>query len=206
AHVRRAVEIDVGGNLMMHAFSLTERHVVIFDFPVTFDAAAGASMMPAALAPAFKRVGSRLVGRPTPGPVARRINRRAAAETTVSFPYRWDPDRPARVGVMDRDDDGSHVRWLDVEPCYVYHPLNAYDEDDRVILDVVRHPKMFATDRNGPNEGSPTFDRWTVDLSAGKVIEERLDDRGQEFPRVDERLVGSRHRYGYSVGFETGVV
>ncbi len=29
--------------------------------------------------------------------------------------------------------------------------------------------------------------------------EERLDDRGQEFPRVDERLVGRPHRYGYAV-------
>ena len=27
-----------------------------------------------------------------------------------------------------------------------------------------------------------------------------LDDRGQEFPRVDDRVVGRRHRYGYAVG------
>ena len=37
-------------------------------------------------------------------------------------------------------------------------------------------------------------------LNAGKVFEERLDDRAQEFPRIDERLTGRRHRYGYSVG------
>ena len=204
--VRRTVDIDVGGSPMMHSFSLTERHVVIYDLPVTFDTGAASAMMPSVLAAPFKRFGSRLVGRPTPSAIAKRINRRATAEANGSFPYSWNDERQARVGVMERDDTGRSVRWLDVEPCYVYHPLNAYDEDDRVILDVVRHPKMFATDRNGPNEGSPTFDRWTVDLSAGKVIEERLDDRGQEFPRVDERLVGSRHRYGYSVGFETGVV
>src|SRR5438874_12813476 len=101
---------------------------------------------------------------------------------------------------MERDDDGRHVRWFDVERCYVYRPLNAYDERDRVVLERCRHPRMFDTGRNGPNEGAPTFDRWTVDLAAGKVLEERLDDRGQEFPRVDERLTGRRHRYGYSVG------
>ena len=28
--------------------------------------------------------------------------------------------------------------------------------------------------------------------------ESRFDDRGQEFPRVDERLIGKRHRYGYA--------
>jgi carotenoid cleavage dioxygenase len=71
-----------------------------------------------------------------------------------------------------------------------------------MIVDVVRHPKMFDTNRIGPDEGHPTLDRWTIDRSAGKVIEERLDDRGQEFPRIDERVVGRRHRYGYAVAFD----
>ena len=120
-----------------------------------------------------------------------------------SLPYRWDPELAARVGLLPRDaDDASAVRWFEVDQCYVFHPMNAYDDGDRVVLDVVRHPRMFATDMLGPNEGAPTLDRWTVDVAAGKVLEERLDDRGQEFPRVDERLVGRRHRYGYSVGFE----
>jgi carotenoid cleavage dioxygenase len=77
-------------------------------------------------------------------------------------------------------------------------PMNAYDEGDTIVLDVVRHPKMFDTDHLGPNEGPPTLDRWTVDLADHKVRESRVDDRGQEFPRVDERLVGKRHRYGYA--------
>jgi carotenoid cleavage dioxygenase len=59
---------------------------------------------------------------------------------------------------------------------------------------------MLDTDHNGPNEGPPTLDRWTIDLSADKVIETRIDDHSQEFPRIDERLTGSKHRYGYAVG------
>jgi carotenoid cleavage dioxygenase len=83
--------------------------------------------------------------------------------------------------------------------------MNAYDlPDGRVVIDVARHPKMFATDFNGPDEGAPTLERWTIDPASGKVIEERLDDRGQEFPRVDERLVGKQHRYGYCARFEPG--
>ena len=114
------------------------------------------------------------------------------------FPYSWNPRYPARVGVMPRDGGNADVRWFDVEPCYVFHPMNAYDDGDTIVLDVVRHPKMFDTDHLGPNEGPPTLDRWTVDLADGKVRESRVDDRGQEFPRVDERLVGKRHRYGYA--------
>ena len=122
----------------------------------------------------------------------------------AAFPYRWNPDHPARVGVLPRDGDAGDVRWCDVSPCYVFHPMNAFDlPDGRVVVDVARHPKMFARDLRGPNEGPPTLERWTIDPSSGKVLEEQLDDLGQEFPRADERLLGKEHRWGYTIGFET---
>ena len=71
--------------------------------------------------------------------------------------YRWDPSYPARVGVMPRAGGAGDVRWFDVEPCYVFHPLNAYEEGDSIILDVVRHPKMFVTNFHGPNEAPPLW-------------------------------------------------
>jgi len=78
--------------------------------------------------------------------------------------------------------------------------MNAYDDPggDGIVLDVVRHPSMFRTHVLGPAEGVPTLDRWHIDAHGGAVKEERLDDRGQEFPRVDERRVGLPHRYGYA--------
>ena len=171
ARVRRVVDIEVTGSPMMHDFSLTENHVVIYDLPCTLDLDAVGGL----------------------------------ADATAVAPYRWNPDYPARVGVMPRTGTAADVRWFEVEPCYVFHPLNAYDDGERIILDVVRHPKMFDTHRLGPDEGPPTLDRWTVDLVASKVLEERLNDIGQEFPRVDERVVGRRHRYGYAVAFDGGV-
>ncbi len=132
-----------------------------------------------------------------------------AAMSGALFPYHWDPDYRPRVGLLEREGGSADVSWFDVEPCYVFHPMNAYDDGNHVVLDVIRHPKMFDTHRLGPDEGPPTLDRWTVDLATGKVVEERLDDLGQEFPRVDERLVGRRHRYGYAgafLGGEDGLV
>ena len=124
-----------------------------------------------------------------------------AAMSGAGFPYRWDPDYRARVGLLEREGGAEDVTWFDVEPCYVFHPMNAYDDGDTVVLDVVRHTRMFDTHPLGPDEGPPTLERWSIDLAAGKLVEERIDDRGQEFPRVDERLVGRRHRYGYSAAF-----
>ena len=120
----------------------------------------------------------------------------------ASFPYRWQEGYHARVGLLARDGDSITPVWHDVEPCYVFHPLNAFDEPDGdgIVLDVVRHASMFRTHLLGPSEGSPTLERWHLDGHGGAVKEERLDDRGQEFPRVDERRVGLPHRFGYSVG------
>ena len=197
---RRTVDIEVTGAPMMHDFSLTERYVVIYDLPVTFDVRrAVETSVPRGLRLPARLVLSALLGRiRIPDPIAAR-----KSDTSVSdhsFPYSWNPRYPARVGVMPREGGNADVRWFDVEPCYVFHPMNAYDSpiDDTVVLDVVRHPKMFATEFHGPNEGPPTLDRWTIDLADSKVRETRIDDRGQEFPRVDERLVGKRHRYGYA--------
>lgn len=122
------------------------------------------------------------------------------------LPYRWDAGYGARVGLLPRGGGAADVRWYDVEPCYVYHPLNAYElPGGEVVLDVVRHPKMFAEHILGPDEGPPTLDRWTIDPQAGKVREERLDDRSQEFPRHDERRIGKPHRYGYTAHFGAGI-
>ncbi len=115
------------------------------------------------------------------------------------FPYVWKPDYGARVGLLPRHGSAADVTWHEVELCYVFHPMNAYeDEQGRVVMDVIRHPKMFATDKQGPNEGRTTLDRWTIDPAQTKVKEERLDDTGQEFPRLDERRAGKSYRYGYT--------
>ena len=58
----------------------------------------------------------------------------------ASFPYRWNEGRAARVGILPLGGLGTDVRWFEVEPCYVFHPMNAYDDGDRVVLDVVRYP------------------------------------------------------------------
>ena len=126
------------------------------------------------------------------------------AAATSNFPYSWNPEYGARIGVLPREGGDADVRWFEIEPCYVFHPLNAYDDGDRVVLEVVRHPRMFDHDRHGPNDGAPSLWRWTVDLGAGVVKEEQLDDRPIEFPRVDERVVGRAHRFGWAASLSAG--
>jgi carotenoid cleavage dioxygenase len=121
-----------------------------------------------------------------------------AAMAGASLPYRWNPEHPPRVGLLPLAGSADEVRWYEAPSCYVFHPLNAYDTDDGgVVVDLVRHPKMFDTVLNGPDEGQPMLERWTLPAGGSEVRARQLDDLSQEFPRYDERRTGRRHRYGY---------
>jgi len=117
------------------------------------------------------------------------------------FPFAWNPDYQARVGLMPRDGGAEDIVWSNVSSCYVFHPMNAYDDaDGNVVLDVCRYDSMMAMDHNGPFRDSlPTLDRWTVNPRTATVSEQRVDDRFQEFPRCHPGLNSKSYRYGYAV-------
>ncbi|GAU66801.1 putative dioxygenase [Streptomyces sp. NBRC 110611] len=118
------------------------------------------------------------------------------------MPYRWDPEYGARLGVLRRDDPYGEVRWLPIDPCYVFHALNAYDDgDQRIVLYVSRYAD-FGNMTAFTGGTIPCLWRWTIDLASGTVIEEQLDDQLCEFPRVDDRLAGLPARYGHGVAAE----
>lgn len=205
---RRTVDIKVSGSPMMHDFSLTDKYVVIYDLPVTFDPGQVLPVqIPRWMSVPAQLVMQSLVGRVrVPSPIAARLN--SNPKPTDRMPYAWNPSYPARIGVMPREGSNRDVRWFDIEPCYVYHPLNAYSEtrngSEVLVLDVVSYARMFDRDRRGPGDTQPMLERWTINLATGAVSTERRDDRPQEFPRINETLTGARHRFGYAVGVDDG--
>ena len=113
------------------------------------------------------------------------------------MPIRWGEDYPARLGVMPRDGNDSSITWYDINPCYVFHPMNAYEDGTNIVLDVARLDHIW---RDGPMDfPPPTLYRWTIDTVTGRVAEEQVDDTPAEFPRVADSVVGLKHRYGYSM-------
>jgi carotenoid cleavage dioxygenase-like enzyme len=111
------------------------------------------------------------------------------------MPIRWDDDYPARLGVMPRDGTDAQVKWIDINPCYVFHPMNSYEQGDKIILDVARFSHIWR--ESAMDFPAPELWRWTIDTTNGRVHEEQIDDRSAEFPRVADSVVGLKHRYGY---------
>lgn len=116
--------------------------------------------------------------------------------------FAWQSDRAARIGVLPLLGLPGQIAWCEAPTSYVFHPLNAFDlPDGRVVVDVAKWPKAFdRSDPHGPGAADTTLVRWTLDPATGSVSEVLLSERPQEFPRVNESVVGRRHRYGYTVG------
>lgn len=116
----------------------------------------------------------------------------------TQFPWLWDDRRPSRIGLLPRDGDVSKLQWFEAPRCFAFHFGNAYDDGDLTIIDLPKHPSMFRTDQNGPNEGAPILVRWTLNRATGALTETVLDDRGNEFPRMNGRYGGQAYRYLYT--------
>jgi carotenoid cleavage dioxygenase len=117
------------------------------------------------------------------------------------MPIHWSDSYPARLGVMPRNGTDAEVCWYDIDPCYVFHPMNAYEDGSRIVLDVARLDHIWRD--SALDFPAPSLYRWTIDTATGKVREEQVDDLPAEFPRVADSVVGLRHRYGYMMANAT---
>ena len=113
-----------------------------------------------------------------------------------AFPFRWNKAHPARVGLLPRD--GGDIIWCGVDSCFVFHVANAYDEGNRVVLDVIAYPHMFTANGSGL-DALGSLERWTIDPVTKRVDRRVIDPTPQEFPRIDERRFGQPHRLVYTV-------
>ncbi len=140
------------------------------------------------------------------------------------FPLYWDPrsladgyyrnvfdrDRPSRFALIPRHGTTSEIRWFEADPTFVLHFTNAYEDGDQVVLDgyfQLDPTGERAARAGGDHKGFETLDmnvlgarphRWRFDLVTGRTTEQRMSDRCTEFPMINGRHAGRRHRYSYS--------
>jgi carotenoid cleavage dioxygenase-like enzyme len=125
---------------------------------------------------------------------------------TLMESLRWEPERGTRLLVIDRA-TGDAVANLSIGCGYSLHTINAWEDGDRLVVDVVELerpvydqyetvPDLFTT--VGP--GGPV--RYVVDLANQQVVERKaLTYRSApDFPAIDPRLVGKPYNDLWMLG------
>jgi len=116
--------------------------------------------------------------------------------------FAWEPEGGAYLGVMRRDAGVETVRWIEMDPVYAFHTLNAYEEGGQIHCDMMEYPRapLFPNaDGTDARDASAHPVRWSVNLAdpGARVKRTQLDDLEGEFPRCDDRLMGQPYRHGW---------
>ncbi len=100
--------------------------------------------------------------------------------------------------------DGSAIRTLETEPCFVFHHANAFLEGQTLVIDSIAYDD-FPTVEAGADFRQVAFDRvptsqlwrFELDLQQGTVSRSRLLERACEFPSLHPAHVGEPYRWLY---------
>ncbi len=125
------------------------------------------------------------------------------------MPFVWSDTYGARLGILPRGAAIEKLRWVEIEPCYVYHVANAFETPDgTIVVDVAWYKDQWRGGAGAKSSGGARLKRWRIAPGAQKAEEQQLDDRRIEFPRVDDRRLGQSHDIVYALAndrdFESG--
>jgi carotenoid cleavage dioxygenase len=149
---------------MVHDFAITERHLVFLLPPLVFE------------------------------------RERVAAGASFLDAHVWKPGLGLRVLVLPKDRLDA-PQWLDLPAGFVFHVGNAWEQGGTIRLDYLRSPdawhameglKQVLQGRHQPHDYA-TVTTVQLDLARGRASQAVLPVVG-EFPRIDPRLTGRRHR------------
>ncbi|MBT2323964.1 carotenoid oxygenase family protein [Variovorax paradoxus] len=166
--LRRAAAVPVADLPMVHDFAVTERHLVFLMPPLVYDA------------------------------------KRKEAGANFLDAHVWRPELGMRALVVDKK-DWDRRQLLTLPAGFLFHVGNAWEEETRrgtrIHIDYVRSENasaVFTTNRElmrgrRVKSTDPRLTVATLQLGSGEATQTVLE-LDAEFPRIDPRRVGLRHR------------
>lgn len=113
----------------------------------------------------------------------------------------WQPERGSRLVVLDRE-TGELAAEVPIGDGYCLHHINAFDDGDRLVVDVMELDEPVYKDYQPLPElfvevGESRPVRRVVDVAAGRLVGERAMDYrlASDFPAIDLDLSGRPYRH-----------
>jgi beta,beta-carotene 9',10'-dioxygenase len=171
-------EMRVDKPAYMHSFAMTERYLVLTEFPLVVDPL----RLMLGLAPFIRN-------------------------------YRWTPELGLRFHVFDKDSGALVVSHI-AEAAFAFHHVNAYEDGEDVVIDVVIYDDAEIIDqlylrrlRDGETvSATGRLTRYWLPLAADAPVDAAvIADEMLELPRIDyDRCAGRPYRYVWGTGRREG--
>jgi carotenoid cleavage dioxygenase len=116
-----------------------------------------------------------------------------------ALPFTWDNKAPSRIGVMPKTGSSKDLKWFDIDPAFVFHVMNAFEQGDDCILDVARYDQLWVKD-SSDFDYPARLSRYTLGMKSGAANMQQISPQRMEFPQINRNLSGRSYRYGYSLG------
>ncbi len=162
----------------MHSFGLSERYVILVEFPFV-------------------------------------VNPQKLLTSKLAFikNYVWKPEQGVRFLLMSRQ-DGRVVGTFHSEAFFAYHHINAFEEADAVVVDIVAYPDTALTDilsmdyLLSPDHRTffaGEFRRYRLPRDGSPVTYERLSEEQIELPRINYAHYNTKdYQFAYGVSVHKG--
>jgi len=103
------------------------------------------------------------------------------------------------MGIMPRTGANADVSWFDVDPCFVFHTMNAYENgEDELVVEGCRLASIWADGFSTTLPTGPPW-RWTFNLTNGTSTEDQISEVSMDFPMIDLRKQGLQHQVHYGL-------
>jgi carotenoid cleavage dioxygenase-like enzyme len=123
--------------------------------------------------------------------------------------YQWRPERGTRFLVF-RKSNGRSVGIYETEPFFTFHHINAFEQDDSIIMDISAYPEPTIINelyldhlREDKRRHIPTleFRRYRIPPSGSTATYEVIFDGPFELPGINyARGNAIEYRYAYALG------
>lgn len=116
--------------------------------------------------------------------------------------FKWEPQRNTRFHVISRS-QGQLIRSYETEAFFCFHHVNAYEENETIIMDLIKYPDAQIVFGDPPVDQMRTLERFKLDLQSPSITSFPLAKTSLELPRIYyQKYNASPYQYVYGVGFK----
>lgn len=115
--------------------------------------------------------------------------------------FKWEPGRTTRFHVINRS-EGSLVHSFETESFFSFHHVNAYEEKETIVVDLVKYPDPRIVFGEPPLDQVRQLMRFRLNLRTSTLSSHPIADTALELPRIFYRHHnGMPYQFVYGVGF-----